>query len=128
MWMRARIAEYTDAASGTTYRDVPPLLTPALIANAQAAWRPVPRAELTLTARHVARSFLANDGDAALTTPAFTLADAGASVSVGRHAVRVQVQNLFDGTAFASGYTDGTDRYFFPVAARTLMATVALTF
>jgi hypothetical protein len=128
MWMHARIAEYTDVASGATYRDVPPLLTPAVIANAQAAWRPVPRAELTLTARHVGRSFLANDGNGALTTPAFTLADAGAAVTIGRHAVRVQVQNLFDGTAFASGYTDGTVRYFFPVAARTVMATVAFTF
>lgn len=128
MVMRARIAEYTDVASGTTYRDVPPLLTPAVIANAQAAWRPVSRAELTFTARHVGRSYLANDGNSALVTPAFTLADAGAAVTVGRHAVRVQVQNLFDGTAFASGYTDGTDRYFFPVAARTLMATVAFTF
>jgi hypothetical protein len=38
------------------------------------------------------------------------------------------VQNLFDSVAYASGYTDGADRYFFPVAARTFLATVALTF
>lgn len=127
-WMRARIAEYTDEAAGVTYRDVPPLLTPALIANAQAAWRPVPRLELVLSGRHVAESHLANDDNDALVTPAFTLADLGASLTVGTHALRVQVQNLFDGTAYASGYTDGTERYFFPVAARTLMATVALRF
>ncbi len=128
MFLRARIAEYTDEASGTTYRDVPPLLTPAVVANALAAWRPLAPLELTLSARHVARSHLANDGNGALTTPAFTLADAGASLTLGRHALRLQVQNLFDGTAYAAGYTDGTERYFFPVAARTLMATVALRF
>jgi hypothetical protein len=38
------------------------------------------------------------------------------------------VQNLFDSEAYASGYTDGTERYFFPVAARTLLATVVVGF
>lgn len=128
MWLHARIVRFTDEASGTTYRDIAPLLTPAVIANAQAAWRPVARAELTLGARHVARSQLANDGNGALTTPAFTLADAGASLTLGAHILRLQVQNLFDAAAMASGYTDGTERYFFPVAARTVMATVALRF
>ncbi|MHB1297343.1 MAG: TonB-dependent receptor [Gemmatimonadaceae bacterium] len=130
MWMHARIDRYTDAASGITYRDVEPLLTPAVIANAQLAWRPVffGRTEFTLAARHVGRSFLANDGNTALTTPAFTLADAGAAFTFGSQVLRVQVQNLFDAEAMASGYTDGTERYFFPVAARTLMATVALRF
>ena len=31
-------------------------------------------------------------------------------------------------TAYASGYTDGSVRYFFPVAARTVLATVGLRF
>ncbi len=128
MFLRARIAEFTDEATATTYTDVRPLLTPAVVANAQAAWRPVADGELAVTLRHVGESPLANDGNAALVTPAFTLADLGASYRVGRTTLRAQVQNLFDATAYASGYTDGTTRYFFPVAARTLMATVVLTF
>lgn len=128
MWLHARIDAFTDEATGTTYRDIAPLLTPAVIANAQAAWRPASRLDLTLGGRHVARSHLANDGNGALTTPAFTLVDAGASLALGRHAIRLQVQNLLDAEAMASGYTDGTERYFFPVAERTLMATVALRF
>lgn len=128
MWMHARIARFTDEASGTTYRDVAPLLTPAVIANAQATWRPQDRLELTLAGRHVARSHLANDGNGELVTPAFTLADAGAALTLGRQVVRLQVQNLFDASAMASGYTDGVEKFFFPVAARTLMATVALRF
>lgn len=128
MWMHARIARYTDEASAITYRDVPPLLSPALLANAQGSWRAARGTELTLSARHVGRSFLANDGNAATVTPAFTLVDAGASVPVGRVTLRLQAQNLFDATAYASGYTDGTTRYLFPVATRTLLATVVLTF
>ena len=128
MWMRARIAEYTDEASATTYRDVPPLLSPALLASAQGTWQSARGAELMLAARHVGRSFLANDGDASQVTPAFTLLDAGASLPVARVVLRMQVQNLLDATAYTSGYTDGSTRYLFPVATRTVLATVVLTF
>lgn len=128
MWMRARIAEYTDLASATTYRDVPPLLSPSVLLNAQGVWRSSSALELTLSARHVGRSFLANDGNVATTTPAFTLVDAGASVPLGKVTLRLQAQNLLDATAYASGYTDGTVRYLFPVATRTLLATLVLTF
>lgn len=128
MFMHARIDEFTDVASGVTYRDVPPLLTPAVIANSQLAWRPVSRLEFALGARHVGESHLANDGNDALVTPAFTLTDLGGALSLGTHVLRVQVQNLFNAEAMASGYTDGTTRYFFPVAERTVMATVALRF
>jgi iron complex outermembrane receptor protein len=128
MLMRARIAEYTDEEAAVTYTDVPPLLSPAVLANAQAAWTPRPRSALTLSLRHVGESHLANDGNPSLVTPAYTLADLGASQGFGRTTLRLQVQNLLDVTAYASGYTDGTTRYFFPVAARTLLATVAVTF
>jgi iron complex outermembrane receptor protein len=128
MALRARIVEFTDEATATTYTDVPPLLTPAIIANGQVAWSPARTAELTLSLRHVGESHLANDGNDALVTPAFTLSDFGASYGLGQATVRVQVQNLFDATAYASGYTDGTTRYFFPVAARTVMATIGVTF
>ena len=128
MWMRARIAEYTDQSSATSYRDVAPLLSPALLANAQGAWRASGGAELTISARHVGRSFLANDGNSATTTPPFTLMDVGASIPVGRVVLRLQAQNILDATAYASGYTDGSTRYLFPVATRTVLATLVLTF
>ncbi len=128
MLMRARIAEYEDEAAGVTYRDVRPVLSPAVLANAQAAWQARESLELSLSLRHVGDSPLANDGNDALVTPAFTLADLGAAWQQGNTTLRVQVQNLFDAVAYASGYTDGTDRYFFPVATRTVLATLALRF
>jgi len=128
MLLRARIAAYTDEAAGVTYRDVPPLLTPSVVANAQVAWRPVGGLDLTLGGRHVGRSFLANDGNAALTAPAFTLVDLGLVLPVGAQRVRVQLQNALDATAYAAGYTDGTTRYLFPVAGRTLLTTIQLRF
>ncbi len=126
--MRARIAEFEDEATATTYRDVAPLLTPAILANAQVTWNPMSAGELVLALRHVGESHLANDGNRALVAPAHSLADLGASYRLGESTIRVQIQNLFDATAYASGYTDGTTRYFFPVASRTVLATVGVTF
>lgn len=128
MLLRARIEEFTDEATSTTYTDVKPLLTPALLANAQASWQPNSQLELTLSTRYVGESQLANDGNDALVTPAFTLADLGAAYSLGAATLRLQLQNLTDATAYASGYTDGSVRYFFPVASRTLMATMVFRF
>jgi iron complex outermembrane receptor protein len=126
--MRARIAEYEDEGTSTTYRDVPPLLTPAIIANVQAAWRATEALHLTLGARHVGRSHLANDGNDALVLPAHTLVDGAAAIRLRRHEVRLHAQNLFDASAYTNGYTDGVTRYLFPVASRTLLATVSLSF
>ncbi len=128
MLMRARIAEYVDSLSGTTYRDVPPLLSPAVIANAQAIWRARQGVDLSFSARHVGRSYLRNDGDVGLALPAATLADAVAALSFGRHLLRLQMQNLFDTTAYGSGYSDGVTRYLFPVATRTVLATLTIAF
>ncbi len=127
MAMRARFAEFTNEATGTRYRDVPPLLSPSLIANAQGIWK-VGRAEFSLAARHVAESHLANDGNPELVTPAFTLFDVGAGLARGRLIFRVQAQNLLGSHAFASGYTDGVSKYLFPIATRTFLGTMTLAF
>ncbi len=127
MLMRARIAEYTDEASSTTYRDVTPLLSPEVLVNGQVT-RQQGDGELTLGVRHVGRSFLANDGNAALTTPAFTLVDFSTGIPLLGNLVRAQVLNLLDAKAYASGYTDGTTRYFFPVAGRTFLVTLIIAF
>ena len=125
---RARISQYFDAEALVTYDDVPPLLTPPILANAQAVWRATERLDLTLGARHVGRSLLRNDGDLDNILPAHSLLDATLGVRLGRHAIRLQAQNLADATAYTAGYSDGVTRYFFPVASRTLLASVTLSF
>ena len=128
MAMRARIAAYEDEASGIIYRDVRPVLTPAVLANLQAIWQPRRGWEGILGLRHVGDSPLANDGNAALITPAFTMVDGDLAIPIGGQRLRLQGQNLLNTAAYAAGYTDGTTRYLFPVAARTWLATVQVTF
>lgn len=125
---RARISQYFDAQAQVVYDDVPPLLTPPILANAQAVWRATERLDLTLGARHVGRSMLRNDGDLDDVLPAHSLLDATLGYRIGRHAIRLQAQNLTDATAYAAGSSDGVTRRFFPVASRTLLATVTLSF
>ena len=108
MLMRARIEEYTDDATGMTYRDVAPLLSPSLIATLDGRWQASRRLEVGARLRYVGQSQLANDGSATQVLPAATLADLRASVRAGRFEVRGQMLNVFDADAYASGYTDGT--------------------
>ncbi|HSR16023.1 MAG TPA: TonB-dependent receptor, partial [Gemmatimonadales bacterium] len=124
--MRARIAEYTDDASGVTYTDVAPLLTPSLVANLTGRWQVTRQVELGAGVRHVGQSQLANDGSPTQVLPAATLVDLQAAIRVGRVDLRVQADNLFSADAYASGYTDGTTRYLFPVASRTILTTLAV--
>jgi len=126
MLMRARIEEYTDDASGTTYRDVAPLLSPSAIANLDGRWRASRRVELGAGLRYVGQSQLANDGSATQVLPAATLADLRASVRAGHFEVRGQLLNVFGANTFASGYSDGTSRYLFPVAGRSVLMTVVM--
>jgi iron complex outermembrane receptor protein len=126
MLMRARIAEYTDDATGATYLDVPPLLSPAVITNLEGRWQASRVLELGAGMRYVGQSQLANDGSASQVLPAATLADLRASVALGHFEIRAQALNLFDANAYASGYTDGTTRYLFPVASRTILTTVVV--
>lgn len=126
MLMRARIAEYTDEAAGVTYHNVKPLLSPAAIVALQGEWRPAGRTAFVLSARHIGASQLANDGSATQVLPAATLVDAGVTVGWSKFEIRGQIQNLLDANAYASGYTDGTTRYLFPVATRTVLITTSV--
>jgi iron complex outermembrane recepter protein len=121
-----RIAEYTDDASGATFHDVEPLLTPRFVANQSVELRPLARLSVLADGRYVSRSFLANTGDARFTTPGYYLVDGGLRWSLGTSAVLLQVRNLTDVLVFTSGYTDGTTSYVYPLAGRNVSVTLVL--
>lgn len=126
--MRARILSWTDARSGRTYVNVEPLMTPPVTFNGQVEWRVSRSLSLIPGVRHVGTAHLANDGDDALTTPAYWTADGAVAWRAGRVEVRAQLYNVLDANAYAGGYTDGSARYFYPVAARNVLVTTKLTF
>jgi hypothetical protein len=125
MLMRARIEQYTDDATGISYADVPPLLSPSLIANVDGRWQASRFLELGAAVRHVGQSQLANDGSATQVLPAATLADLRASVKVGRVELRRSTQPVRC-QRLRQCYTTRTTRYLFPVAERTLLTTLVI--
>jgi iron complex outermembrane receptor protein len=125
---RNRIAEYTDGATGVTYRDVEPLLTPRVLINHAVDWQMTRELSVSINGRYVGRSFLANTGDAAFTTPSAHLLDAGLAWQRGRHELALRVMNLGSARFYASGYTDGTSPYYFVTAPRAIFVTATLGF
>ena len=77
---------------------------------------------------HVDQSHLANDGNDALVVPASWLFNGTLSWHAGKTEIRAQVNNLLNTNAYAGGYTDGTTRYFFPIATRNVLLTTRFTF
>ncbi len=126
--MKARIAAYFDAPSGNTYIDVEPLLTPQLMANQQLDVQLTKTLSLVATARFVDRSNLANDGNDNLVAPAYWMWNGTAAWHRGPTEIRVQLNNILNANAYAGGYTDGTDRFFFPIAARNVLVTTRFSF
>ena len=125
---RNRIAEYTDDATGVTYHDVEPLLTPTVLLNHTIDWEARRELTLSLGGRYVGRSFLANTGDARFVTPSAYLLDAGLAWQRGRHDLAVRVMNVGSARFYASGYTDGTSPYYFVTAPRAVFVTATVGF
>ncbi len=125
---RSRIAEYTDDATGQTFRDVEPLLTPTFVANHRFSFALHRTTLLQLDGRYVGSSFLANTGDPRFVLPAAYTIDAAVTLGVGPHAMLLQLRNVADRRAYSAGYTDGTTSYFYVIARRNLIATARLRF
>jgi iron complex outermembrane receptor protein len=137
---RNRIASWTQFydvydASGAivgsepiVHRNVTPVLTPSLIANAAVEFAATSRLSVGAVARHVAKSYLDNTNNAAFVTPSFTTLDTSASFALAPSMrLTLRVDNLLDSKRiYPSGYVyqwleagevHGTS-YFFPQATR----------
>ena len=125
---RNRIAEYTDDASGVTYRDVEPLLTPTVLLNHALDWQMTSALSLSVAGRYVGRSFLANTGDRRFMTPSAHLVDAGLAWRRGHYRLGLQAMNVASSRFYAAGYTDGTSPYYFVTAPRAVFVTATLEF
>jgi iron complex outermembrane recepter protein len=129
-WMRGWIGTYTDDATGASYRDVEPLLTPRLIASHRAELAASPRLSLGLEGRYSGRAYLRNTGQREFMLPESYLLDATASWRpvAGRLELLVRGNNLTGSQRYGSGYSDGVDAYYFVLPPRNVMATVRVLF
>jgi iron complex outermembrane recepter protein len=125
---RNRVESYTDEGTGITYRDVEPILTPALLASQQLTWRATSRLTLTADSRYQGKSYLAPRGDIRLTSPAFHALDGGVRYEFGSASLALYGRNVLNRRAYPSGDVsgDGVPRYFI-LAPRSLDVTFRIS-
>jgi iron complex outermembrane recepter protein len=100
----ARIADYTDDASGETFHDVAALLTPKFVTGHGIRADPTAWLSLDLDGRYTSRMMLTNTGDPRFVVPPSWYADAAVTLRLRRQSVLIAVRNLFDRTVYTSGY------------------------
>ena len=124
---RNRIDEYRDGAAGITYRNVEPILTPAMIASHRLTWRLRPSVTAMLDGRYQGRTFLAPVGKSEFTAPPFHVLDGGLRLEGGGQSIHLQGRNLLNRRAYPAGDVSGSGvpRYFI-LAPRSLDVTVAI--
>lgn len=125
-WMNARIAEYTDDATGQTHRDVRPLMTPVFQSGHALEWDAAERLSLRLDGRYVDRAYLDNTQNRDFTTPPFYAVDAQATLRGSRGSLMIQLNNATDRRIYTGGQTDGVSAYYFVQARRHLVVTARL--
>ena len=128
--MEARIAEYTDDGSGSTFRDVPPLLSPKLLMTQRLDLRASSSLSLGVEARHTGRAQLDNTGNASLTLPAATVIDASVTWRFfgERQSLELRGNNLASSNRFGSGYGVGGVPHYFVLPPRNFFASLKFGF
>jgi outer membrane receptor protein involved in Fe transport len=140
------------ASASRDHNDVPPYVTPSVLANLSADYSPTRGATIGAAWRYVGESHLDNTGNPDFTAPSFTCLDVSGSVDLARilrfaaraHPVlRAQVTNVLDNRRmFPNGYSyqyfversglpgqvlQGT-RYYYPLATRGAFVGLELRF
>ena len=113
--MRARITEFTDSATVTTYRDVEPLLTPSIVSSQRVSVSVAAPVTITALGQYSGRSQLNNTGDPSLRLPAAYVLNLVGEWKPARGPVgaTLHVNNVTNNRGFAGGHVSGTDaRYY----------------
>jgi iron complex outermembrane receptor protein len=125
---RNRIEAYLDEASGTTYRDVEPILTPGFLVSHRLSWRPTAALTLTGDGRYQGTAFLAPTGNEQLVAPPFYVLDGAAVIEFAGRTLHVQGRNLLDRFALPSGDASGGVARYFILAPRSVDVFVEVRF
>ncbi|MCU0433281.1 MAG: TonB-dependent receptor [Bacteroidia bacterium] len=123
-----RIELFTDFDS-TQYRNVVPLLTPAMLGYSRISYQWRKNIAIELNAQGQTKSYLTNSNKQNLITPAFIIAGTAANFQVTRNfKAAVMVNNILNTRYSTSGYAIGNERGLYAMAGRNFFTTLTLTF
>ena len=127
--MRGRIADYTDDASGESFHDVAPLLTPNVVTAQRLDWDAARVLSFWTEGRFTGQSQLDNTGNANLVLPSAYVWDAAVSWHMtARHSLEVRGSNLTNSKRYGSGYGGGDTPYYYVLPPRNVFVTLQLGF
>lgn len=124
--MRSRIREFTDANSGTTYRNTEALMSPRFVSGQHLTVSPTDGLSLTLRSTYISRAQLDNTGNSSLTLPASFVGNASAEWKLRRHVLGVHVNNVTNADAFGGGHVAGGEARYFVVQPTNLFVVARL--
>jgi iron complex outermembrane receptor protein len=118
--MRARIAEFTDDNTATTYTDVPPLLTPEFLTTQTMSLDVTKAITVDFTGKFVGNSRLTNTDDPTLAIHSQYTSDLAARWTRGDMTLSLLLNNATNVRRFAGGHQAGTDARFYVLPPRNL--------
>ena len=133
----ARIADYTDDATGQSYHDVTSVMSPKLVSGHGIRAALTDWLSLDLDGRFTSRMMLTNTDDPRFVVPASWYADGALTFSVGGQSVLVAVRNLFDDRVYTGGYpgplagsndVDAMEPYYYTLAPRNVTVSARIGF
>jgi len=133
----ARIADYTDDATGDSFHDVQALMTPKFVSGHGIRSALTDWLSLDLDGRYTSRMMLTNTNDPRFVAPASWYADGALTFRVRDQSILVAVRNLFDARVYTGGYpgqlagsSDPTaeEPYYYTLAPRNVTVSARLAF
>ena len=111
--MRSRIREFTDANSGTSYRNTEALMSPRFLSGQRITLSPWDALSVSVRSTWTGRAQLDNTGNSALTLPSSFIANVSAEWKVRQHVLGLHVNNVTNADAFGGGHVAaGEARYY----------------
>jgi iron complex outermembrane receptor protein len=124
--LRSRIREFTDAASGTSYRNTEALMSPRFISGQRLSVDATRSLTLALNSTYSSRAQLDNTGSTDLRLPASWIANASVEWRIRRHALTMHVNNLTNADAYGGGHVSGGEARYFVVQPVNLFVAARL--
>lgn len=126
---RNQIKSYTTDYDGQTYHNVQPLLTPQAIINQNFIYKALSWLSVDLGGKYIAQSFLDNTNNSSFVTPESYVFNGALNIKASKLiSINFLVNNLTNRKYYMSGYVQGNESYYFPMATRNVLATVKFTF
>ena len=124
--MRSRIREFTDANTGTSYRNTEALMSPRFVSGQRVTLMPDGALTLSLNSTYSARAQLDNTGNPGLVLPSSWIGNLSAEWKLRRHSLGLHINNFTDADAFGGGHIAGGEALYFVVQPVNLFVQVRL--